>query len=108
MQMFERMAKFEKESASPSSDLQIFPCARTAPAHFGSPADGRTDDRLLCVQTIRCEVGADHLQTVPTRFVRAQHQRRRLDCLLDDWDLALVELEINQLSSSLPVNSFST
>src|ERR1039458_9566159 len=43
------------------------------------------------------EVGADHLQAVTARFVRAQHQSCRLDCLLDDRDLALVDLEIDQL-----------
>src|ERR1039458_8768561 len=42
------------------------------------------------------EVGADHLQTVPARFVRAKHQGCRLDCLLDDRDLALVHLEVDQ------------
>ena len=39
-------------------------------------------------------VGADHLQTVTTRFVRAQHPRCHLDRLLDRRDLVLVDLEI--------------
>src|ERR1019366_1697990 len=42
------------------------------------------------------EVGADHLQTVSARFVRPQHQGCRLDRLLDDWDLALIDFEVDQ------------
>jgi hypothetical protein len=41
------------------------------------------------------EVGGDHLQTVTAGFVRAQHPGCGFDCLLDDRDLALVNLEIN-------------
>ena len=41
------------------------------------------------------EVGGDHLETVTAGFVRAQHPGCGLDCLLDDRDLALVNLEIN-------------
>ena len=56
------------------------------------------------------EVGADHLQAVAAGPVRAQHQSCRLDRLLDNRDLTLVDLEVDQLrgSSSLPVSSFST
>ena len=38
-----------------------------------------------------------HVQTVTARFARARHPRRRLDRLLDDWDLALIDLEVDQL-----------
>ena len=43
----------------------------------------------------RQEIRADHLQTVPPRLVRSEHESRRLDCLLDHRDLALVELEVD-------------
>src|SRR2546426_1056087 len=45
----------------------------------------------------RQEVRADHFQAVAARAVASQHQSRRLQCLLDDRDLALVELEIDNL-----------
>src|SRR5438270_10678543 len=45
----------------------------------------------------RQKIGTDHLQAIASRFVRAKHQRRRFDCLFDDWNLALVELEINNV-----------
>src|SRR5689334_12860843 len=41
------------------------------------------------------EVSADHLQTIAAGFIRSQHHGRRLNRLLDDRDLALVELEID-------------
>src|SRR4029077_8221477 len=46
------------------------------------------------------EVGADHLQTVTARFVRAQHQGCRLDRLLDDGNLALIDFEVDQLQTA--------
>jgi hypothetical protein len=50
--------------------------------------------RVAIVQVLASkEVGADHLQTVTARFVCAQHQGCRLDRLLDDWDLALIDLK---------------
>ena len=53
------------------------------------------DLRVTIVQMSSCEeVGANHLQAVAARFVRAQHPPCRLDRLLDDRDLALVELEL--------------
>src|ERR1019366_2377903 len=56
------------------------------------------DLRVAIVQVRSCkEVGTNHLQTVTARFVRAQHPRCRLDRLLDDRDLALVNLEVDQL-----------
>src|ERR1035437_8280065 len=45
----------------------------------------------------RQKVRTDHRQTVAARFVRAQHQSRRLDCLLDDGNLTLIDLEVDQL-----------
>ena len=43
------------------------------------------------------EVGADHLHAVAPRFVCSQHQSRSLDRLVDDWYLAFVQVEINNL-----------
>ena len=40
------------------------------------------------------EIRTDHLQTVASRFVGAQHLGCNLDSLLDDGNLALVQLEI--------------
>src|SRR5208282_505643 len=55
------------------------------------------DLRVAVVQVCSCkEIGADHFQAVAARFVRAQHPRCRLDRLLDDRDLALVDLEVDQ------------
>jgi hypothetical protein len=50
------------------------------------------------------EVGGDHLETVTAGFVRAQHPGCGFDCLLDDRDLALVNLEkiSSDGSSSFP------
>jgi hypothetical protein len=45
----------------------------------------------------RKEIRANHFQTVPARFVRPQHERRGLDGLLNDWDLAFVDLEVDDL-----------
>src|SRR5579864_415426 len=54
--------------------------------------------RIAAVETSSCqEIGADHLQTIPPRFVAAEHQSRGLDRLLNDWDLALVEFEVDNL-----------
>lgn len=56
--------------------------------HFRLPAvEVRTRDK----------VRADHLKTVATGFIAAQHHGRCLDRLLDNWQLALVYLEINEL-----------
>jgi hypothetical protein len=46
------------------------------------------------------EVGADRLQTVSSRLIRAQHQGCRLDRLLDDGNLALVD--VNQFPRPFP------
>ncbi len=43
------------------------------------------------------EVGADHLQKVASRLVGARHQIRGLTRLFDYGDLALIDLEKNQL-----------
>ena len=43
------------------------------------------------------EVRADHLQTVAPRLVRSQHQSCRLNRLLDDRNLGLVQLEVDNL-----------
>ena len=43
----------------------------------------------------RQEVCADHLQSVATGLVAAQHQSRRFDRLLNNGHLTFVELEIN-------------
>ena len=43
------------------------------------------------------EVCADHFQTVAARFVGSEHQSCGLKSLLDDWDLALIELEVDDL-----------
>ena len=52
------------------------------------------DLRVAAVQVCGCqEVRTDHLQTA----TRTQHPRRRLDRLLNDRDLALVDLEVDQL-----------
>ena len=45
----------------------------------------------------RKEVGANHLQAISARLVGTQHERRGLECLFDDGDLALVDLEIRDL-----------
>src|SRR5207249_7605284 len=43
------------------------------------------------------KVRADHLKTVAAGLIAAQHQSRRLDRLLDDRNLALIQLEIDNL-----------
>ena len=43
----------------------------------------------------RQEIRTDHLQTIATRLVRTQHQRRRFHRLLDYWNLGLVEFEVD-------------
>src|SRR5579864_9503709 len=54
--------------------------------------------RIAAVETSsRQEVRADHLQAIPAPFVATEHQRGRLNCLLDHWDLALVEFEVDDL-----------
>jgi hypothetical protein len=45
----------------------------------------------------RQEIGADHLQAISSRFVSAKHQRNRFQGLLDHGQLALVNLEIENL-----------
>jgi anti-sigma B factor antagonist len=41
------------------------------------------------------KICADHLQTVTARFVGSEHQGCRLNCLLDNRNLAFIKLEIN-------------
>ena len=56
------------------------------------------DLRVAVVQMrSRQEIRADHLQTIAAGFVCAEHQSRRSDCLLNNGDLALVELEVDDL-----------
>src|SRR5690348_18011859 len=45
----------------------------------------------------RKKVSTDHLQTVAAGAVASQHQSCRFQGLLDHWDLALVQLEIDDL-----------
>jgi len=45
----------------------------------------------------RQEIRADHLQTIAAGFVRTQHQGCRLNGLLNHRDLALIELEVDDL-----------
>jgi hypothetical protein len=45
----------------------------------------------------RQKVRTDHLQTVAARLVSPQHQGCRLDRLLDDGNLALIDFEVDQL-----------
>src|SRR2546430_16789490 len=44
------------------------------------------------------KVGTDHLQAVAAGAIASQHQSRCFQRLLNDRDLALVELEINDLT----------
>src|SRR5271167_3747512 len=46
----------------------------------------------------RQEIRADHLQTIPPRLVRSEHESRRIDRLFDHRRLAPVDLEIDQLT----------
>src|SRR5579862_6811919 len=43
------------------------------------------------------EIGANHLETVTSSLVRAEHQGRRFDRLFDNGNLAFVEFEINDV-----------
>ena len=43
------------------------------------------------------EIGADHLQTVAARSIRAEHEGRGLDRLLHNGKLALKEFEIDEI-----------
>lgn len=45
----------------------------------------------------RQKVSADHLQAISARSVRSEHQGGRIDCLLDQRNLALVHVEVDQL-----------
>jgi hypothetical protein len=45
----------------------------------------------------REEVGTGHFQAISARLVTPEHQSRRLNRLLDYRDLALVELEVDDL-----------
>jgi hypothetical protein len=58
----------------------------------------------------RQEVRTDHLQTIATRLVGPEHERRRFDGFLDDRQLTLVELEVDNLPRLrfLPVRCRST
>src|SRR5438876_6532273 len=49
----------------------------------------------------RQEIRTDHLQTVPPRLIRAEHQGRCVDGLLNHWNLALVDLEIDNFPGLL-------
>src|SRR5579864_7278163 len=54
--------------------------------------------RLTAVQVRTGQkIRANHLETVAARFIAAEHQSRGLDRLLDDWELALVEFEVDNL-----------
>src|SRR5579864_6528455 len=54
--------------------------------------------RLTAVQVRTGQkIRADHFQTISSRFIAAEHQSRGLDRLLDDWELALVEFEVDDL-----------
>jgi hypothetical protein len=41
------------------------------------------------------KVSADHLQAVAAGLITSEHQSCRLECLLDYWNLALVQLEVD-------------
>jgi hypothetical protein len=43
------------------------------------------------------EIRADHLQAITTGFIAPKHESRGLERLLDDRDLALVQLEVDDL-----------
>ena len=43
------------------------------------------------------KICANHLQAIAAGLIAAKHQSRRLECLLDDRNLALVQLEIDDL-----------
>jgi hypothetical protein len=63
------------------------------------PRHGLQKRRWVLVIEVRpCqEVGADHFKTVTSGFVRTQHQSRRLNRLLDNRNLSLVQLEVDNL-----------
>jgi hypothetical protein len=48
----------------------------------------------------RQEVRADHLQAEPSGLIAAQHESRRFDRLLNDRQLALVQLENLEIDKS--------
>ena len=64
---------------------------------FVIAGDRVEQDVWVAVVQASKKVGTDHFQAVAARFVRAQHQGCRLDRLLDDRDLALVDLEARLL-----------
>ena len=54
------------------------------------------DFRISIVEMCsRKEISANHFQAVAARFVRTQHQSRGLDGLLNDRELAFIELEVH-------------
>jgi hypothetical protein len=41
------------------------------------------------------KIRTDHLQAVSTGAISSQRERRRFDRLVDHWDLALIQLEVD-------------
>ncbi len=59
---------------------------------FVAAGDGAKQNFRVTVIQVRSrqEVGADHFQTVPARFIRAEHQSCSIHRLLDHRNLALI------------------